>query len=120
MMLVTEYMTGSVGDYIRNTKTFSDATFEIMKNVYKCWKHMASGVLKHKFKENPKHIARVADIILGIVEYPFQSPKLWMHLGKPTTVAIKCNAVGECANDAAFMCGITYKTYYCKKHKPTL
>jgi hypothetical protein len=173
-MLVTEYMTGSVGDYIRNTEAFSDATFEIiMKNVYKCWKHMVSEEVKYvgddfkldnivydeatlsvkfididsgsfktqvsqkdlvgsavgfgileaplsrEFKENPKHMARVADIILGIIEEPFQSPALLAHLGKFSASAIKCNAVGECANDAAFMC-LRYKTYYCKKHKPTL
>jgi serine/threonine protein kinase len=174
-MLVTEYMTGSVGDYIRNTETFSDATFEIiMKNVYECWKHMVSEEVKYvgddfkldnivydeatlsvkfididsesfktqvsqkdlvnsalgfgileiplsrEFKNNPEYAARVADIILGIVEKPFQSPALLAHLGKSNTMAIKCNAVKECVNNAAFMCGITYKNYYCKKHKPTL
>lgn len=174
-MLVTEYMTGSVGDYINNTEKFSDATFEIiMKNVYECWKHIVSEKVKYididfkldnvvydektlgvkfidieeqnfkeevsqkdlvdaavgfgiletplskTFKSNPEYLARVADIILRVVEKSYQSPALLAHLGKSGMSAIKCNAVGKCANDAAFMCGITYRNYYCKKHKPTL
>lgn len=98
-MLVTEYMTGSVGDYIRNTEAFSDATFEIiMKNVYECWKHMVSEEVKY-----------VGD--------DFKLDNI-VHLGKSTMNTIKCNAVGECTNDAAFMSSTNYKTYYCKKHKP--
>lgn len=45
LMMVTEHMTGSVGDYVRNTERFSDVEFElIMKNVYACWLHLGKRV----------------------------------------------------------------------------
>lgn len=47
MMMVTEYMTGSVGDYVRNVAAFSDNEFSIiMQNVYACWKRLA---LNHSY-----------------------------------------------------------------------
>lgn len=47
MMMVTEYMTGSVGDYVRNVDVFSDIEFSIiMRNVYACWKRLA---LEHMY-----------------------------------------------------------------------
>jgi hypothetical protein len=173
LMMVTEYMTESVGDYIRNVATFSDVSFLIIiKNVYACWKKLAlkfmyvgddfkfdnvvydaktlsvkfididdtsfkkrveasnliesaigfgilEAPLQREFKSNPDYVQRVANIILSVVEERYQSDALLSNLGVKTR-HIQCNATQGCTNEAIVMCGNTFKTFYCQKHKPSL
>lgn len=170
IMMVTEYMTASVGDYVRNVDAFSDTEFKIIiTNVYQCWKKLALqfryvgddfkldnivydektlatkfidvdqtsfkkqtderdmvesaigfGIvelpLSRTFRENPEYTQRVARIILGVIEERYRSDALLANLGLKLS-NIGCNAVEGCTRRAEYMCGNTYKIFYCRDHK---